>query len=756
MWVLIPFLAGITLCAFLPELPVAGICVLLAAAGWLLATWLPSGGQRWGRGLCVLLLGVGYAAVRAEWRLAQDLPAAWEQRPIRFVAAVRGLPNISQYGTRLELLVEQTLTAGVQLPARVAVSDYGQREWPTGSRWELSGRFKRRHGQANAFGFDSEQKQWADGVLASGSLAKQRQRLADSQQALAWVDSARAALVARVERVLGVGRESALITALTVGAQQRVARSDWQLFSATGLTHLVSISGLHVGMLAGLAAALAAAILRRYCPPWAAPRLLIAGFAFVVATLYALLAGFSVPTQRTLYMLGSALLMLCWRRALSPFHLWWLALAVVLVVDPFCVLAPGVWLSFGLVAALLAVSVGRRRPAAKWRLVLAGQWSAGVCSVVPLLWWFARFPLVSPLANALAIPYVSALLTPLALFAVLSPWDFPLQLAAWLVRGFYGWVEWLAQWPSLALPATPWPLLLLALWGALWLIAPRGVPGRALAALLLLPMLCYRPTPPLAGTFRATVLDVGQGLSVLVQTATHSLLFDTGLPEAERVVLPGLQGLGVRQLDVLLLSHHDYDHDGAAAGVVRSLPVRQVLAGQPESLPGLGLRGEPCRQGLSWVWDGIRFDVLSPAANELRTDDNSRSCILRVASQQQALLLMGDAPQAVEQGLLAQGNVRVRSTVLVVGHHGSKTATGSAWLQAVQPRYAVISAGYLNRYRHPHPSVLQRLQQYEVAVLRTDWDGALMLEMGNELAVGCWRQQQRRYWRAEGPCGMAD
>lgn len=753
MPVLIAVLCGIAVCAVLPALPAATACLGLAAGAAALAACLPSRARPWAALAPAFLLGLGYAAWRADSRMAQQLPADWQQRPIVFVGEVRGLPQPGEYGTRLTMEVERTLTPGVDLPQTVRLTDFRRREWPTGSRWRAEARFKRSRGPANPFGFDVEQWQWSEGVLASGSLGAGERRLEDGRAPLAWVDRARAALVARIERVLGESREAALIAALTVGAQQRVAREDWRLFAATGLTHLISISGLHITMLAGLAAAALAWLARRLPAFGLPPRLLIAGGAFLTAAAYALLAGFSVPTQRTLFMLGVGLAALCLRRGLSPFRIWWLALAVVLLIDPFCVLAPGVWLSFGLVAALMASAIARRRAPGKWRAALAGQWAAGVCTLAPLVWWFGGIPLVSPLANALGIPYVSLLLTPLALAAVLLPLEWPLHGAAWLARGFYWGVERLAQAPVLPLAGTPLPLFLLALLGSAWLIAPRGVPGRGLAALMLLPMLLYLPPPPAEGAFRATMLDVGQGLSVLVQTRSRALLFDTGPGGAERVVLPQLRGLGVRRLDGLMLSHRHGDHDGAAAELAAAMPPGRVWAGQPESLSELGLSGEGCRPGQSWAWDGVRFDVLGPPESVPAKDANARSCILRVAGASHALLLSGDAPEAAERALAGRPDLRLRSTVLAAGHHGSRTATGAAWLAAARPEVVLISAGYLNRYRHPHPSVLRRAEEAGAAVLRTDLDGALTLEFGEGVEWSCWRDSQRRYWRERGDCG---
>ncbi|WP_024304461.1 DNA internalization-related competence protein ComEC/Rec2 [Pseudogulbenkiania sp. MAI-1] len=747
MILLAAFCAGIALCAFLPELP-DGRWLGPALAGAAVLAWRLDGrGRQAALWLMCGLAGLGYAGWRAELRLADALAPQWEGRPVEFVAVVRGLPDPGDYGVRLNAEVEQVLTPGARLPARVQLNAYRGGDWPAGSRWRLTARFKARHATANPFGFDGEAWMWSEGLQAGGSVGKGAVRLDDAKDALAYIDRLRAAVQARLQRVLGETREAVLIGALTVGAQQAIAREDWQRFSRTGLTHLVSISGLHITMVAGLAALLAAGWLRLRPTVSVPPRLVIAAVTVLAALGYALLAGFSVPTQRTLFMLACAAVLLASRRAYTPFQVWWLALTVVLLIDPFSVLAPGLWLSFGLVAALMAATLARRRPPGKLRAALAGQWAALVMSLLPLALFFGNLPLVSPFANAVAIPYISALVTPLALAAVALPFDAPLHWAAWLAEGFFWAVDKLAVLPPWSIPGLPWPLLMLGALGSLWLIAPRGVPLRAFGALLLTPALLYSPPRPAPATLRVQVFDVGQGLSVLLQTAHHDLLYDTGPGEAERVLLPQLAGLGVRRLDALMLSHHDSDHDAAAAGLLAALPVARVWAGQPETLAGFRDDAAPCQAGQSWAWDGVRFDVLWPPEG-LTGEDNAHSCVLRVATMTQAVLLPGDIGQREEDELVLRYGRALASDVLLAPHHGSRGASGEALLQAVTPRWGVFSAGYRNRYRHPHPQTLERYRAQGTGVLRTDQLGALRIELGREVGVSAFRLQAPRYWRA--------
>ena len=759
MTLLIAFVLGIGLCAMLPELPspwtlcglwlLARLSAVCAATGWRRQTLVL---------LSALLLGLAWADWRAQWRLADSLPEAWEQVPVRFVAVVRGLPSVQDYGTRLTLEVERTLTPGLRLPKRIIVTVYArkgetQQSWPAGSRWKMGARLRRPHAPANRYGFDAEQWLWSEGVLATGSASGQALPLGKSHAPLAQIDRWREQAVARIETVLGDTPEAGLVAGLTVGAQSRIGRQEWRWLADTGLTHLVSISGLHISMVAGVFAALARLWQRRWPSRRLPPRMVVAMVSLAAASFYAAMAGLSVPTQRTLGMLAVMLLMYAWRRHWSGFHLWWMALAAVLAADPFAVLTPGLWLSFGLVAALIASGMARRGRLPWWRSAFAGQWAATLCGVLPLIWWFGRYPLITPLANLWAIPLVSFALTPLCLLAVVLPWDGLMHAAGWLAGMFYHWTARFAEGPMLSLPAPPWQLAALAFVGSLLLIAPRGMPVRLLGAGMFMPMLLYAPERPPHGAFRATVLDVGQGLSVLVQTGRHTLLFDTGIGDAGLWVLPQLRGLGAERLDMLVLSHHDNDHDGAAQSLVAESPPVRILAGQRASLEDYGLQGEDCRQGMSWVWDGVRFDVLSPPDGLGSAEDNDHSCVLRVAGLRHALLLTGDAPSSVEQRLATRYGDALRSTVLVAGHHGSRTSTSGLWLDTVKPELAVISAGYRNRYRHPHPTVMARLADRGITVLRTDQDGMLEMEVGAQVWFDCHRSRNRRYWRPQGECG---
>ncbi len=519
---------------------------------------------------------------------------------------------------------------------------------------------------------------------------------------------------------------------------------------------MVSISGLHITLVAGLVALAVGALWRRV-PRLAgrigAPRArLVAGM--LAAFGYSALAGFAVPTQRTLLMLLIAGLALLRARRLPVSLIWLLALFAVVLLDPFAVLAPGFWLSFLTVGALLWLSA-RRTGRLHWLRGWAGtQWAATLASFPLLLFLFQQLPLVSPLANAVAIPLVSLVVTPLALLGALDPSGM-LLLAAERLFAVTDWLlGWLAALPhaSVTLPAPPLWTLLPAGCGVLLLLMPAGFAGRWLAPAFLLPMLLPRSEPLPAGHYRAVVLDVGQGLAVLVQTRNHALLYDTGPPgSAERQILPSLRALGVKRLDRLVVSHNDNDHAGGADAVLAAFPVSAWLSQLPQTHPAR-LRPVPhqhCQTGQQWQWDGMHFDVTWPAPDYAGRDDNAHSCVLRISNGRHALLLPGDIGRAEEIQLAEAG--LAATTIVVAPHHGSRSSSSEALIAATDPAWVAYSAGYLNRFRHPNRVIVERYAAHGTQALRTDHDGALLFDVGDGIDAHGWRKLAPHYWHWQTP-----
>ncbi|MEI7613081.1 MAG: DNA internalization-related competence protein ComEC/Rec2, partial [Betaproteobacteria bacterium] len=475
---------------------------------------------------------------------------------------------------------------------------------------------------------------------------------------------------------------------------------------------------------------------------------------WLAALAYALLAGFEVPAQRTLYMLSVVALTLWSGRNFGVSRTLLLALLAVLLLDPWAVLATGFWLSFGAVALLFYVGASRIGEEHGWRSAVTRwgvtQWAVTVGSLPLLLLFFQQFSLVSPLANAVAIPFVSFVITPLALLFAVLPWPPLLYVDHWLLAQLMQLLEWLADWPVWQQAAPPLWASLVALLGVVWMLLPRGFPARWLGVCLLLPALFYPSPRPAFGAAWVDVLDVGQGLAVVVQTAEHALLYDTGpMYSADanaglRVVLPSLRAAGVRQIDTLIVSHRDKDHAGGLASVQSALPVKQFLTSID------GINGEPCAAGQRWEWEGVRFTLLHPQTGDYALKSkkpNNLSCVLRVENDSGSVLLTGDIESSDEKALLARSPELLPSTVLVVPHHGGMGSSTPAFIHAVDAREAIFSAGYRNAFHHPRPEVLER--HAASRGWRTDQEGAVRIALAESTEVTSWRREHRRYWHKQ-------
>lgn len=545
------------------------------------------------------------------------------------------------------------------------------------------------------------------------------------------------------------------------------------MFNRTGISHLVSISGLHITMIAGLFAMLASYLWRHSFfttlqLPLRLPAQKVAALAGAFAALlYVLLAGFGVPAQRTLYMLCVVAAALWFGRLTSVSHVLCTALGIVVLLDPWAVLWPGFWLSFGAVAVILYASAGRIEaphtgPMSGVRLAARTQYAVTLGLVPLTMLLFSQVSLVSPLANALAIPVVSFIVTPLALLGSLAP----APLAALLLGAAHLAMEVLARfltWTSsfpFAVWAAPTPNAWIFGWaliGTVWALAPRGWPVRWIGLVAWVPLLTSLPTTPDDGTARVTAFDVGQGMALLIETHGHRLLYDTGplySPEANaanRVLLPYLKGRGIDRLDGVIVTHSDVDHAGGALTLLDSVHADWVSSSLWPDHPIVKASAEHrrCTAGQHWVWDGVRFDMLHPGADsyaDLALKPNARGCTLRVSAGAHTLLLAADIEAAQEAQLLANMPGMLPADVLLAPHHGSGTSSSEAFLRAVHPTLALFQVGYRNRYHHPKAEVYQRYGALGIERLRTDVTGAVLLDIGASVQARSYRQEHARYW----------
>jgi competence protein ComEC len=772
------FVAGVAWLQQQPELPSALWVYLFAAAvlAWSLVS--TAGGRdrlflgRAGTASLWFAGGFLWAALVAHVKLADYLPPEWEGRDVRVRGVIAGLPEVTDRGARFEFDVEQVSTPLARVPRRITVFWYseGSRAPPpslhAGERWDLSVRLRRPHGLVNPNGFDFEAWLLERGIRATGYVrAEPSNRLV---QSMVWrpsylVERAREAIRNRVVSALPGESSAGVLVALAVGDQQAISRNEWTIYTRTGVNHLMSISGLHITMVSGLAFAIvlwswrnSPALVARLAAVKAAA---IAGL--LVACAYALLAGFAVPAQRTVYMLAAVAAGLLLGLASEPLAVLALALLVATMVDPMCVLAPGFWLSFGAVALIMYVTVGRIRQPAWFVNWLRVQWAVTIGLTPILLAMFQQVSVVSPIANAVAIPLVSLGVVPLTLIGVLLPVDWLLSLAAWLMSLCTAALHWMSTLPAAVWQqhAPPWWAVPLALFGALWVLAPRGFPGRWLGLVAFLPLVVVKASGPAPGELWVEVLDVGQGLSTVVRTHRHALLYDAGpafsseTDAGNRVVVPFLRAQGVEGLDGFVVTHDDSDHFGGAASVLEAVPVGWVASSLPSDASSVVLaqRRIRCFSGQTWDWDGVQFTMLHPSwasYNSPALKDNARSCVLKIDSAFGSVLLPADIEQVSEMELLQKHREALHADVLVAPHHGSGTSSSAPFLAQVAPSLIVIPVGYRNRFGHPKPEVVAREEALGSRVLRSDQDGAVLLRFNAEgLSAEGYRGRYRRYWQ---------
>ena len=765
--------------AVLPSVPPAGQWLWAAAACLPLAALRP---------LRIALLvvaafaaGFVWAAVFAHIRMADRLAPDLEGRDLVVTGVVASLPVLGERNVRFEFDVEAAPGAGARLPKKILLSWYrsgfgrAADEAPAtlddpagvhpGERWLFTVRLKRPHGSVNPHGFDYEAWLLERGIGATGYVRQRGEqvKIGERNSPGDRIERIRESVRSRFADVLGETTSAGILAALAVGDQHAIDAEDWRLFSRTGVTHLMSISGLHVTLISGMVAALVSLGWRRSASlVLMLPARKAAAVAGTLAALtYTLLAGFGVPAQRTFFMVGAVAAALWFGRISAPSRVLALALLAVLLVDPWAVLAAGFWLSFGAVALIFYVAhgwTGNESWLAQWGRI---QWAITVGLAPATLLLFSQVSLVGPLANAVAIPAVSGIITPLALVCALLPIEPLIHVADFLTGWLILFLEWcdslpLALWQQ---PVPPVWAVCVASAGVAWLLAPRGVLPRWIGLLLFLPAILVPPPRPPAGEAWITTLDVGQGLAVLVRTSGHALLYDAGpaygndSDSGERIIAPYLRAIGSARLDRMVVTHNDIDHSGGALSVMRDAQVLGFRSSLEFSNPIAAAAPEPqrCERGERWQWDGVDFAFMHPAFGDYADASlriNDRSCVLRISNAQGAMLLTGDVEKAGEAMMVERDRAGLRADILLAPHHGSRTSSTAAFIAAVQPTLLVVPAGYRNRFGHPKADVLERYAATGTRVLRTDLDGAVTVRLAaGGIAAQAERLASPRYWR---------
>ncbi len=727
---------GLLALRFLPALPSVGWLIAMLVLALMLLPFRTFA-------LAFFLLGLSWACISAQWALNDRLQPALDGQTRWLEGRVIGLPQQTATGVRFDLADSRSRNA--RLPSRIRVSWHGGPAVRSGERWRLAVTLRRPSGLLNFHGFDHEAWLLAQRIGATGSV-KDGERLTPARHA--WRDTVRQRLLA----VDAQGREAGL-AALVLGDGSGLEAKDWQVLQDTGTVHLLVISGQHIGLLAGLIYGLVALLARYGCWPRAWPWLPWAcGLAFAAALGYGVLAGFGVPVQRACVMVG---LVLLWRLRFRHLGFWWpllLALVAVLILEPLASLQAGFWLSFAAVAVLVLAFGGRLGPWSVWQAWTRPQWLIAIGLFPALLVLGLPISVSAPLANLVAVPWISLVVLPLALLGsvllgVPLAGEWLLWLAGGALDGLFRGLAWLAghvpAWVPAEVPLVCWWV---SLAGAVLLLLPKGVPFRVLGW----PMLLLAVFPPREqvphGRVDVLQLDVGQGQALILRTRHHTLLYDAGprsgaMDLGARVVVPALKKLGVGALDMMLLSHADADHAGGAAAVARALPVKRVVGGETGGLPAL-LDTQPCSSGEQWTWDGVIFELWQwPDA----TAGNPKSCVLQVQANGERLLLTGDIDRAAERAFL-DSPLALRTDWLQAPHHGSRSSSSWPFLQRLAPGSVLISRGRGNAFGHPHQQVMQRYKALGSRVYDSAEQGAVRLQLG-AFAPPVVARGQRRFWR---------
>ncbi len=801
----VPLPAAIVVAALvvhrLPALPPVAVALALLAAGTVAAVALPvrTGVLRW---IAILVTAAGATLVVADTALSRRIGAAQEGRDFVVTGRVASMPLVDARSTRFVFDIDECADAIAECPrgARIRLGwhafDERSRPMPVqpGERWRFTVRLKRVHALHNPNAFDAELRSLEEGIAAHGTVRGARKGAVPNERfdGIEWsvaiaFERARMRLRDAMRAALAGARPEAadVLVALVVGDQAAIAARWWEAFNRTGIGHLMSISGLHITMLAGIAVAVARRLLHTRAAAssgvllrWPARR--IAWLCGVlVAFVYAGIAGWGIPAQRTCWMLAVAGVSLFTGRTRSISRVLALAAGVVTAFDPWAPLAAGFWLSFASVAAIAWCAAGgrmrertdtpRRRLSRTLAEALRTQWAASL-ALVPLgAVFFASVSLVGPIANAFAIPLVSALITPLAIAAAaMLAWlpaaGEPMLVVAatataWLLDAIALLSD--STW-AIAVVASPSPAALVACVVAIaLLLAPVRIASRELAFAGLLPMLGASTNAPPAGVLRIVALDVGQGSAVLVEAAGRRLLYDAGpswggdSEAGARVILPYLRARGIDRVDALVVSHLDSDHSGGLPSLLRGLRFDWIAGSLPagHAARSAGRPFHDCLRGQAWRWGDVDFEVLHPGDEKprgVRSPTNASSCVLRVSAPAATVLLTGDIEAGQERALVERfGADGLRADLLFAPHHGSNSSSSAAFLAATAARHAIVQNGYRNRFGHPAARVVARYRAAGIEILRSDRDGAITIEYASGRAprIARSRVDDSRYWR---------
>lgn len=703
--------------------------------------------------LLFFCLGFLFTSVFAHYQLNQRLSPDLENIPLIVLGEISNLPQQNSQRASFEFSVKKSTQ---KLPEKLKLNWYQ----PTailhaGEIWQFSVKLKRPHANFNLGGMDYERWLFTQSIGATGTITKVKPIFIEP--AGFSFNALRQTISDKLTQLYDDTINTALLRALTVGDDNGLTSKNWQTFQKTGVTHLIVISGSHIALVAGLVYFLTLKLwtslgILKVSPPKAA-----ALASLLTAIFYASLAGYVIPTKRAVIMLALVALASFYQRQFSHQQSFALAVLGMLIFNPTMLLSIGFWLSFLAVALILFRVAGRLKSPSNWKNAADIQLTVSLGLSPLLLFFFNQTSLIAPLVNFIAVPIVEIVVVPLALVQIPLMW-----LCPYLADKVFGVLDFILHWVMYGLELAekfshavfdlPQPsvfALLLSSLGIIWLFAPRGIPARFLGIILNFPLL-FPLLPALEkGEAIVTVLDVGQGLAISVQTKNHQLLYDTGArfqnggDMGKNVILPFFRYHGIQNLDTLIISHGDNDHSGGAYSVLSEMDNAQILTSAPEKL--IPYQTTRCERGQNWKWDNVNFEILSPA--KISEKDNDNSCVLKIETGQNAILLTGDIEAVAENWLVENMPQKLQAKVLVAPHHGSKTSSTFAFLNFIKPETVLISAGYQNQFHHPSKEVVARYVEIHAPALNTANDGALTVHLKpDDLKIESLRAVAGKYW----------
>lgn len=715
------------------------------------------------RPVLLFFLGFSWALLRADAVIKQNLPEEIEQQEVILTGVVISIPEIYTDHIRFQFRINEIKDMNGHVYSSNGVtrlSWYKYKQTPIpGEVWRLKAKLKRPWGFMNPGGFDYEGSLLRQGINSHGYVkqAVVNQRL--NTEPGYFIQKWRYVISNRLKKIIDKSMYG-LGLALSLGDRSQLHPDQLKILARTGTSHLIAISGLHLGLIASLFYFLARYVWSRfYCLTQRLPAPVFASImAFIVAFIYAALTGFALPTERALIMIGVLLLALLSSRQIVVTHIIVIAVFLILLLDPFAIIMADFWLSFMAVCFIFYVTrfrISKQNPMTQW---LRLQCYLSLALVPLLIFWFKQIPLYSVVANIVAIPVIGFVIVPLVLLAAVLIFPFPqlsyyiYQFIAVVADKQWAFLKYISEQNYGVIPiAAPGVFALIsAVIGILILLMPRGLPARWLGVLWFLPLFYPQLPKPAFAEFDFTLLDVGQGLAAVIETNKHVLIYDTGAYFSEQfnlgdaVIIPYLKHNGIKMISMLLVSHGDNDHIGGARSILENFSVDKVLSSVPEKLPSN--KAEHCYAGQQWHWDGVLFEILHPDLHSSFTGNNN-SCVLKVSGGSGSVLLTGDIEKQAEFQLLKQSANKLKADILIVPHHGSRTSSTNEFIDSVSPQFAFFPVGYKNRFGFPKQDILSRYEARSVDTRVSYLTGALLVKFReNGIHINEYRRNNRHFW----------